>query len=137
MLDERFKLKCKLMATLMAGTWKPDGREHGYFELDLIRALHAATDIMLVAEKTDPKAEKKPEPQRPTRKEKLGEDTIRIQHVDQDGTWVANIPVWVHKTILKEGVGMLADNICRSFSGSQYSCATRGEADALLKQIGL
>jgi hypothetical protein len=135
MLDERFKLKCELMATLMAGTWRLDGRENGYFELDLIRALQAATDIMIMAEKTEPKAEKKPEPQQPTRKEKLSEDTIRIQHVDQDGMWVANIPVWARKTILKEGVGLLADNICRSFPGSAYSCATRGEADALLKLI--
>jgi hypothetical protein len=137
MLDERFKLKCKLMATLRAGTWKPDGRENGYFELDLIRALQAATDIMSMAEKTESKAEKKPEPQHPTIKEKLRGDTIRIQRVDQYGVRGTSIPVWAREAILKEGIGLLANNICMRFPASLYSRVAIEEQAYLLKQLGL
>jgi hypothetical protein len=140
MLDERFKLKCELMATLMAGTWKSDGRENSYFELDLIRALQAATDIMSMAEKPEPKAEKKPEPQRPSREEKLAGSFINIQTLGTDGLPLEEvaIPMRAYKLLVKEGVSKLADRLCKHFPESVSSLSVRSAQEALQQQqLGL
>jgi hypothetical protein len=138
MLDERFKLKCKLMATLRAGSWgRRIGGGFGYLASE-DEVERIAQMIMDRVESTEAPA-KTISPQRPSREEKLAGSFISVQNVAPEGLLLEeeDIPLWAYKTIVKEGINKLADSICMRFPDSLYSRVAREEQAYLLKQLGL